>query len=104
MNNTKQSTGNLVLTWIYVEEKIYNRDLHAAINVLNRSLNAAYTPSRILQWSRVKKEGTGRGSQLPRTLRLYMGNIVIFHVLQMAGIRPTTIEKLDLSTVVQMLH
>lgn len=102
MSKIKESTGNLVSTWMGVEQRIHGRNLNEAIRVLNDSLDAAYTPSRVYQWSRVTHDG--RGSQLPRTLRLYMGNVVIFHVLETAGVRPTTLDKLNLRQVVEMLH
>jgi hypothetical protein len=104
MSKLRELTPNLVATWIKVEQDINGLSLTQAVKLLNKSLKSVYIPSRIYEWSRVTNEGVGRGSQLPVLVRIYMCNIVLFHVLETAGIRPSTLSKIDLAQVTKMLH
>lgn len=93
---------NLVQSWMYVEENILGIELKESVDNLNTSLKTNYTASRIWEWSRC--ENKGRGIQIKRTVRRYMGKIVLPHALEAFGLNNASISKIDLEKLTKILN
>ena len=73
----------LVQVWLEVELVQNEKSLAEALRALNKKLGSAHTHSRVREWEETRG---GRGSRLPREVRVYMAKIVSRSILESAGL------------------
>ncbi len=99
----KKKQTNLIQTWIYVVTVLYDMQLKDAVAQMNEDLDSKHSVPRVREWSR-QSEDSGRGSRLPRVVRLYMATTVINYVLCAVGVDTDVIKRIDTNKLVTMLH
>ena len=101
MSNQKYDMGeNLVQSWLV--EMMHKRGITMAdaLREMNKTLNSAHTHSRVREW---EENRNGRGSRLPREIRIFMGQKSIRSILESAGIDTTKISSRALNKIVEQL-
>lgn len=98
----KLKSKNIVQSWLKVEENINNISIVSAVHKMNANLKTKYMPARIRAW--YESTDSGRGTQLPRRVRLYMSQIVIDHALVSCGLNTKYLDNIDTSRLIKMLH
>ena len=89
----------LVQVWLEVELIQNNKSLADALRALNKKLGTAYRHSRMREWEQIRD---GRGSRLPREVRVYMAKIVASTVLESAGINTKKVSSIKLNQIAEM--
>ncbi len=73
---------NIINTWIKVVGGYDADNLRDAVNKMNDKIGTKYSTTRIREMSQMD----ARGKRMDRSLRIYMGSVVISHVLMECGI------------------
>lgn len=93
----------LVQCWVHVETKVNNISLVEAVKKLNYAVKAKHKPARVRKWY-MSSEDTGRGTQLPRRVRIYMCHIVIEYALTTSGVPDKCLKDIDIKRLINMLQ
>jgi len=70
---------NLVSTWLEIELEYNKKILADVLREMNKTLKSKHTNSRIREWERAEN---GRGTRMPRPVRLHMLKKVLPHTLR----------------------
>lgn len=102
MNDLK--SVNIVQSWLQVESSVNNRNIIYAVRRMNNELDTKYMTSRITEWYKSADAEKGRGTRLPRRVRIYMSTIIIQHVLLACGASKQCIARIDTNKFINMIH
>ena len=95
---------NLIQSWLEIERAVNKRNIIYAVRRMNNELDTKYMTARIRKWLIYTDTGQGRGTRLPRRVRIYMSGIVIQHVLLICGASKQCIAKIDTNKLINMIH
>lgn len=93
-------SNNIIESWVHTELNINGKTFMQAISEMNKELYSSYTNSRVREWREFRN---GRGQNLPRRVRVYMGKIALKNVLSEAGIDVDSLSTKKLNKIVERL-